>query len=287
MSWEFMRREGSKETRWDQNEKDNALDYLETAVRYIMDVERTPWAWKWVCIALHGALYSFDVCALQGTNFELVLQGNTVFRWDKIPGEDDGRLIEFLTKKFDIYWSQTARIEKTEDGKVIKVSTEKNSLSLKLNDRNFEVIMVINGNKSKKLIAKMDHDGLKICKKENPNLISFDEVIKRIQDKNFIMRGVISKPLVLNENQKQAIKFMKNELRNPLEHFIPCSRSLEIHGLPEMAASYFEIIEYLAGDSGNLRWNDEEIARIKALCNSGKSLALTTKAHWELSEAVP
>jgi hypothetical protein len=76
MSWEFIRRDGSKEAWWRLDEKNNALDYLEMAVRSLMDVERTPWAWKWVCIALHGALYGFGVCALQGTNFELVLKRN-------------------------------------------------------------------------------------------------------------------------------------------------------------------------------------------------------------------
>lgn len=195
MSWDFHRREGEKETWWHVDEKNNALDYLEMGVRSLMEVERSPWAWKWVCIALHGALYGFGVCALQGTNYELVL------RRDK-------------------------------------------------------------------------------------KLLSFDEVIKRCKDKKFIVEGVISEPLVLNENQEKAIKFMKDELRNSLEHFIPRSWIIEIHGLPEMAVSYFEIIEYLAGESGNLRWKDDEIARIKALCNSGKELALSTKIHWEISETV-
>ncbi len=177
------------------------------AVSCILDVERTPWAWKWVCIALHGAFYGFGVCALQGTNFESVLK------------------------------------------------------------------------RDKKGNAIRD-------KKGNEKLLDFDEVIERCKDKKFIMQGVITKPLVLNDNQKHAIEFMKNELRNPLEHFIPRLWSIEIHGLPEMAASYFEIIEFLAGESENLRWKDEEIARIKALCNSGKELALSTKAHWELLETM-
>lgn len=203
MSWEFIRREGTKEAWWRLDEKNNALDYLEMGVRSLMEVERTPWAWKWVCIALHGALYGFGVCALQGTNYELVLER------DK------------------------------------------------------------NGN------VKRDNNG-------NAKLLRFDEVINRCKDKQCILQGVISKPLILDENQEKAIEFMKNKLRNPLEHFIPCSWSLEIHGLPEMAVSYFEIIEFLAGEPGNLRWKGDEIARIKALCNSGKELALSTKIHWEI-----
>jgi len=207
MSWELRGRDGSKESWWRLDEKMNALDYLETAVHYMRDVDRTPWAWKWVCIALHGALYGFGVCALQGTDFESVLK-------------------------------------RDENGIVMK-------------DK----------------------------KTGNVNLLGFDEVMKKCQGERSIKQGAISRPLVLNDAQKQAIEFMKNKLRNSFEHFIPCSWIIEIHRLPEMAKSYFEIIEFLAGEQGNLRWREEEIARIKALCNSGKQLALSTKAHWELSES--
>jgi hypothetical protein len=58
------------------DEKHNALDYLEMGVRYLLEVERTPWAWKWVCISLHGALYGFGVCAVKGTNDNSVIRGD-------------------------------------------------------------------------------------------------------------------------------------------------------------------------------------------------------------------
>lgn len=170
------------------DEKKNALDYLEMGVRSLVEAERQPIAWKWVCIALHGALYGFGVCAIQGTNFELVL-------------------------------------ERDKEGNV----TDK--------------------------------------------LLSFRNVIKRCKTEEVVGRGVISKPLVLTKTQENAIERMQKEFRNPLEHFVPKGWSIEIQLFPEIAISYFEIIEFLAGDSGNLRWNDDEIARIKVLCNSGKELA--------------
>ena len=46
----------------------NALDYLEKAYDYIQQTGSDPMAWKWVVIALHGALYGFAICALQGAN---------------------------------------------------------------------------------------------------------------------------------------------------------------------------------------------------------------------------
>jgi len=50
----------------------NALDYLEKAVRFIHETEKNKLAWKWVVLALHGALYGFAICACKGTNYENV-----------------------------------------------------------------------------------------------------------------------------------------------------------------------------------------------------------------------
>jgi len=285
MSWELRRRDGSKESWWELNEKKNALDYLEMAVHYMLDVERTPWAWKWVCISLHGALYGFGVCALQGTNFEQVLQNDTVFWWDNVPGEDNKNLINYIRDTLKIDLLQEVKIEKSDDDKTITISDENDHILMRYDNNKSQVSIECNGKRQKELYLRQHPIGIKVCKKKNPTLLSFTEVIRRCQKKKFVAgNGVLSKPLILTKNQKGAIDFIKNDLRNSMEHFIPKMWSIEIHGLPEMAASYFEIIEYLAGESGNMRWNDEEIKRIRALCDSGKTLALSTNAHLELSE---
>ena len=49
-------------------EERNALDYLERAYKFIREAATEPLAWKWVVIALHGALYGFAICACKGTN---------------------------------------------------------------------------------------------------------------------------------------------------------------------------------------------------------------------------
>ncbi|HWR90533.1 MAG TPA: hypothetical protein VN260_09745, partial [Dissulfurispiraceae bacterium] len=53
-------------------EETNALDYLEKAASFIRETEQNGLAWKWVVLALHGALYGFAICASQGTNYENV-----------------------------------------------------------------------------------------------------------------------------------------------------------------------------------------------------------------------
>jgi hypothetical protein len=49
------------------SEEINALDYLEQASHYIRQIDTKIIAWKWVVLALHGALYGFAICACKGT----------------------------------------------------------------------------------------------------------------------------------------------------------------------------------------------------------------------------
>jgi hypothetical protein len=57
------------------SEGGNALDYLEKAYAALQGVQHRPEEWKWVVIGLHGALYGFAICALQGSNWEMVTEG--------------------------------------------------------------------------------------------------------------------------------------------------------------------------------------------------------------------
>ena len=83
-----------------------------------------------------------------------------MFSWDEIPGNDNSKLIEFLKQKFEIDWVKTARIEK--NGNIIKVSTEKNYVSLNLDQKKTQVIFVIDDGRVEKFIAKMENGKLNI-----------------------------------------------------------------------------------------------------------------------------
>ncbi len=54
----------------------NALDYLDRAYEFMLQTDHNDLAWKWVILALHGALYGFAICACVQGNFENVLQRN-------------------------------------------------------------------------------------------------------------------------------------------------------------------------------------------------------------------
>jgi len=53
-------------------EQSNALDYLLRAVEFLEVVNKDPFAWKWVVLSLHGALYGFAICACKGTDPDVV-----------------------------------------------------------------------------------------------------------------------------------------------------------------------------------------------------------------------
>ncbi len=166
------------------SEETNALDFLEQAYFYISDVEKTPRNWKWIIISLHGSLYGFAVCAVQGTNSETVTY-------------------------------------KTKSGQ--------------------------------------------------RRLVSFEDIIKWVQDKNRMTWTIASKELSLNADQKKSIDMLSKQFRNSFEHYTPMSWSIEIHGFPQMTMDILDIIRFLALDTGNyLHLNVSQRRQLKSLIYQSK-----------------
>ena len=86
-----------------------------------------------------------------------------LFNWDNVPGKDDGKLIQFLEQKYGTDWIRSAKIEKIGNDE-IKIFTEKNSLSLKLNTENTRVTLLINKIKTDEFIVKTENSKLNIYK---------------------------------------------------------------------------------------------------------------------------
>ncbi len=96
-------------------------------------------------------------------SYQLVLSKLTyLFSWDNIPGNDNEGLVEFLNRGFDIEWVKTAKIEKIEGSRTIKMSTEKNFLLLSLNDEKTKVNLEIDDGRTDKFVAKMENGKLNI-----------------------------------------------------------------------------------------------------------------------------
>jgi hypothetical protein len=92
------------------------------------------------------------------------LKEGYLFSWEDVPGNDSGILIEFLTQKFSIDWLKTAKIEKIGDGKTIRITTEKKSLSLRLNSEKTKVNLEIDDGRTDEFTVKIEKGKLNIYK---------------------------------------------------------------------------------------------------------------------------
>ncbi len=112
-----------------------------------------------------------------------------LFSWDKIPGNDNVRLIEFLKKNFGIDWVKTAKIEKIDDDRTIKISTEKKSLSLRFDDEKTKVSLKIDDGRTDEYIAKTENDKLNIYNRED--VIFKSKVKQALNDISEDLRKII------------------------------------------------------------------------------------------------
>lgn len=112
-------------------------------------------------------LYAHKNSEITGALLRIWTRLNTyLFSWDEIPGNDNGILVEFLRSMYDIDWVITAKIEKIDDGMTINVSTEKNSLSLRLNYERTKVNLKIDDSRTFEFNAKRENSKLNIYSKD-------------------------------------------------------------------------------------------------------------------------
>lgn len=160
------------------NGETNALDYLERAACFIREACDNSRAWKWVVIALHGALYGFAISACKGTDYHTV--------------------------------------------------THK--------------------------------------RKRSQILFSFAEAVAACQDPMRMSNTMLSKPLVLTDDQRKAIEQLHQSLRNPFAHYLPGDWHIEIHGMPTIAIHCIEVIRFLALETGNcIELNEDQRALVDSL----------------------
>ena len=172
----------------------NALDFLEKAYFFISKTETDVFAWKWVVLCLHSALYGFLIAALKGTDWQ-----NVVYK----------------TKKYY-------------------------------------------------------------------KLISFNEALKRCQDPNEMRKTVFSQHLHLNQEEKDAIKLLKETLRNNFEHYIPKGWFIELHGLPNMCLQVLSVISFLALETRNYQnLNTTMRRKIKSYIFQSKKIIKASQLYKE------
>ncbi len=99
-------------------------------------------------------------------NSEEIPENEYLFSLDDVPGNDSGRLLEFLKHRYSIDWVETAEIDKIDDGRTIRVYNEVNFLSLKLNNEKTKINLKIDDGRTEEYNAKTENDKLNIYENE-------------------------------------------------------------------------------------------------------------------------
>ncbi len=97
-------------------------------------------------------------------NFDITafVDNSYLFSWNKIHGNDNSRLIEFLKQYFGLDWIETAKIEKIDSDNTIKVYTEKNFVSISLNAKKTKVSLKIDDGRTDEFNARIENGELNI-----------------------------------------------------------------------------------------------------------------------------
>ncbi len=137
-----------------------------------------------------------------------------LFSWEKIFENENAQLVEALKNNFGIGWAKMAKVEKIDNGKTIRLSTQKNFLSLMLNDEKNKVDIKIDDGRTDKFIAKMENGKLNIYDRKSYACISW-EYINGENLKNFVKRNpkAITLEVIMNITDQllQAFHAMKEE----------------------------------------------------------------------------
>jgi hypothetical protein len=125
-----------------------------------------------------------------------------------------------------------------------------------------------------------------MTKKGNRQLIGLGKALILCQDSQRMKMFVMSKHLVLSEDERTAIDKLQNDLRNKFEHYTPTRWSIEIHGMPSLSIHCLEVIQRLTA-TGNMMLSGEQFLRIKTLVSESISFLNSMPLHVELQAVRP
>lgn len=206
------------------DEKENAIDSLETALQFLDRNDNLKW--KWFAFAIHHSIYSFCVAALENGNYENVLMRD----W-----EDDNNL--YVQKGQDV------RIKKSK----ISYFQIKNYKTSAYRIQWTDVSSVPPKKKSKKQ---------RISKEK---LISFWTALARVQDSYFWMGRLHGqKSLIISDEELTKIVWLSDAVRNDLVHFIPKSYAIGIIDIIEATRVVLHKIDFLVFESFSILFVDWE-----------------------------
>ncbi len=90
-----------------------------------------------------------------------ILSNKYSFNWNKIPRNNNDEFLNFLKVHYNLDWIEDAKIIKTDD-KTVRVSTEKNSLWVKINNEKTKINLEIDDGRTDEFVAKEENGKLNI-----------------------------------------------------------------------------------------------------------------------------
>jgi len=128
--------------------------------------------------------------------------GKYLFSWEDIPENDSERLLKLLKDDLKIEWVENAKIEKSNDGKVITIKKENNSLVFKLNPEKSEVILEITGgyNIMNTVYLEKENDKINIYYNEVENKDCV--VVKSVYNNDEFVRTILILDAIKRSNPK-------------------------------------------------------------------------------------
>ena len=211
------------------DEKENAIDSLETALSFLNRNDNLKW--KWVAFALHHSLYSFCIAALENGNYENVL----------VKGNES----KIMVKKGNDAW---------------KKASPKPFFIGKFQTSAFRI-------EWENSLDEPEFTFTKKKKMPKQSLIGFWTALARVQDDYFWMGRLYGmKAVKINDVELKQIVWLTDAVRNDLTHFIPKGYSISAIDVIEASLTFIKIIEFLTIESFAILFlsHDNSISRIKS-----------------------
>jgi len=76
-------------------------------------------------------------------DFKTIMKDEYLFNWNEIPGKDSPRVMEFLKKNYNAEWLDHANIEKIDDGKTVRIRTDREQIVLRKDEKKGTVNLLI------------------------------------------------------------------------------------------------------------------------------------------------
>lgn len=128
-----------------------------------------------------------------------------LFSWDNVPGSDSERFVDYLVKDLNMGWAKNAEINKIDNGTIITVTKDENSLEIKLNETEDKVILKTRSGETHEYISKKENGKLNIYNKRSSRQFaivyaggddlfivgSWDDVLESAFDINALFRKYV------------------------------------------------------------------------------------------------